>query len=233
LTLFHFIDLLTASVSSVYIITPLKLPTTQNIIMKTQHCPLSLLLVLVVLVATMMAVPAVTAASFVAPVKGQKLHTSNNRPNMIADVAQKTPLLQLQAVAKSADGAAKKKAKKATAKTTTSEAVAAAAPKTAKAPPAETVRKGDFIDRLAIVLADESFTKKQVETAMNAVLQVIQDEVASGKKVMLPGFGSFVAKDRSARKGRNPQTGEEIDIAASRSPGFTPSKAWKDALNGK
>lgn len=55
--------------------------------------------------------------------------------------------------------------------------------------------------------------------------------VVAGKKVTLAGFGNFQLRDRAARKGRNPQTGEEIDIKASRSPGFTAAKAFKDAAN--
>ena len=53
------------------------------------------------------------------------------------------------------------------------------------------------------------------------------------KKVTLVGFGTFQVKERAARKGRNPQTGEEIDIAASKSPTFSASKALKDKVNGR
>ena len=53
----------------------------------------------------------------------------------------------------------------------------------------------------------------------------------AGKKVMLPGFGSFQLRPRAARKGRNPQTGEEIDIKASNAVGFTAAKGLKEAAN--
>jgi DNA-binding protein HU-beta len=188
---------------------------------------LSFLLLVLLLAVTCMDIPTVTAAaSFVAQrVKGQR---------------KSAPILplqtQLQAVAKTpaAGGGAKKKTKKATATV----APAASNEATPVGSVADlTVRKGEFIDRLAAVLQrndeNKSWTKKQAEMVLNAVVQVIQEEVASGKKVMLPSFGSFVAKDRAARKGRNPQTGNEIDIAASKSPTFAASKSWKDALNGK
>jgi nucleoid DNA-binding protein len=53
-----------------------------------------------------------------------------------------------------------------------------------------------------------------------------------GKKVTLPGFGSFEPRFRAARKGRNPKTGEEMDIKASKSVGFSPAKGFKDRLSG-
>ena len=55
--------------------------------------------------------------------------------------------------------------------------------------------------------------------------------MVAGKKITLPGFGSFQLRARAARKGRNPQTGEEIDIKASNSVGFTAAKALKDVAN--
>ena len=55
--------------------------------------------------------------------------------------------------------------------------------------------------------------------------------MVDGKKVSLPGFGNFQLRFRNARKGRNPQTGEELDIKASYSPGFTAAKAFKDKAN--
>jgi len=55
----------------------------------------------------------------------------------------------------------------------------------------------------------------------------------NGKKVVFPGFGTFEPRPRNARKGRNPKTGDEIDIAASIGAGFSPAKALKDKLNGR
>jgi DNA-binding protein HU-beta len=61
----------------------------------------------------------------------------------------------------------------------------------------------------------------------------IVEEVAAGNKVQLVGFGSFEPRTRSARKGRNPRTGEEIDIPASTTVGFSAGKTFKDAVSGK
>lgn len=76
----------------------------------------------------------------------------------------------------------------------------------------------------------------QSQTAVNAVLNSfiakVQDGVAAGEKVTLVGFGTFEATERAARQGRNPQTGEVMQIAASRSPKFTAGKAFKDIVRG-
>lgn len=94
----------------------------------------------------------------------------------------------------------------------------------------DSLKKAELIESIA---SKSGFSKKDSEMALTAVLDTIIEEVNGGKKVPLPGFGSFVLKERSARKGRNPQTGEEIQIKASKSPGFTPSKAWKDSLKAE
>ena len=73
-------------------------------------------------------------------------------------------------------------------------------------------------------------SKKDATKAVEAVFQSIQDALSSGNKVSLIGFGNFEVRERAARKGRNPQTGEEIDIAASKVPAFKPGKALKDAV---
>jgi DNA-binding protein HU-beta len=101
---------------------------------------------------------------------------------------------------------------------------------TNKAPAPETFKKADFIMSLS---EKTGMNKKESEEAMQAVFDVIQEQVAAGKKVNLAGFGTFTCKDRAARKGRNPQTGEELQIAASKAPGFSAAKAWKDSLNGR
>jgi DNA-binding protein HU-beta len=95
---------------------------------------------------------------------------------------------------------------------------------------AETFKKADFITAVA---EKTGMNKKDSEVAIQAVLDTVMEEVGAGKRVGLAGFGTFTLKDRSARKGRNPQTGEELDIAASKSPGFAPAKAWKDEVNGR
>jgi DNA-binding protein HU-beta len=77
-------------------------------------------------------------------------------------------------------------------------------------------------------------SKKDTESVISAFLETIQRNVADEeKKVALVGFGSFVPKERAARKGRNPQTGEEISIAASKSVGFSVGKSFKDRINQK
>lgn len=73
-------------------------------------------------------------------------------------------------------------------------------------------------------------TKKDSTKAVDAVFSVIEDALKNGDKVQLLGFGNFEVRERAARKGRNPQTGEEIEIAASKLPTFKPGKALKDAV---
>jgi DNA-binding protein HU-beta len=69
------------------------------------------------------------------------------------------------------------------------------------------------------------------ERALDAVIETITKAVAGGDKVTIVGFGTFEPRERSARTGRNPQTGEEIQIAASTVPGFKAGAAFKDAVN--
>jgi len=73
--------------------------------------------------------------------------------------------------------------------------------------------------------------KKDAEKAVNAVFATIEEALAKGDKVQLVGFGTFEVRERAARTGRNPQTGEEIQIAASRVPAFRAGKALKDSVN--
>lgn len=73
--------------------------------------------------------------------------------------------------------------------------------------------------------------KKEAEKAVLAVFDSIEGALKEGDKVQLIGFGTFEVKERAARKGRNPQTGKEIEIAASKSPVFKAGKALKDAVN--
>jgi DNA-binding protein HU-beta len=70
------------------------------------------------------------------------------------------------------------------------------------------------------------------ERALDAVIDTITQAVAKGDKVTIVGFGTFEPRERSARTGRNPQTGEEIAIAASTVPGFKAGAAFKQAVNG-
>lgn len=76
-------------------------------------------------------------------------------------------------------------------------------------------------------------SKKDAESVINAVTGTIVSEVAAGRNVALVGFGTFDQSERSARRGRNPQTGEEINIPAAVVPRFKAGKAFKDAVAGK
>ncbi|PTM58674.1 HU family DNA-binding protein [Desmospora activa] len=76
-----------------------------------------------------------------------------------------------------------------------------------------------------------NMTKKDATQAVDAVLDTITEALRSGDKVQLIGFGNFEVRERAARKGRNPQTGKEIQIAASKVPAFKPGKALKEEVN--
>lgn len=89
------------------------------------------------------------------------------------------------------------------------------------------MNKTDLINTVA---ETADLSKKDATKAVDSVFQVISDSLKQGDKVQLIGFGNFEVRERSARKGRNPQTGEEIQIAASKVPAFKPGKALKDAV---
>lgn len=74
-------------------------------------------------------------------------------------------------------------------------------------------------------------TKKDAEKAINAVFSSIEEALASDDKVQIIGFGTFEVKTREARKGRNPKSGMEITIPASKSPVFKAGKGFKDTVN--
>ena len=80
------------------------------------------------------------------------------------------------------------------------------------------------------VAAKTDLTKKEVAAAVDAIFNSIQEDLAKGEKVQLIGFGTFEVRHRAARNGRNPQTGAEIEIPASKVPAFKPGKALKDAV---
>ena len=82
--------------------------------------------------------------------------------------------------------------------------------------------KAELIENVA---SSTGLTKKDATAAVDA-----QETLAKGEKVQLIGFGNFEVRERAARKGRNPQTGQEIQIAASKVPAFKPGKALKDAV---
>ena len=86
---------------------------------------------------------------------------------------------------------------------------------------------------VANVAEKAGLSKKDAEKALSAVVESVEEALVEGDKVQLIGFGTFEVKDRAARTGRNPQTGKEIKIAASRNPVFKAGKALKDAVNNK
>lgn len=74
-------------------------------------------------------------------------------------------------------------------------------------------------------------SKKDTEAALKAFTDVVAEELKKGEKIQLVGFGTFEVSERAARVGRNPQTGEEMKIAASKAPKFKAGKALKDTVN--
>ena len=85
---------------------------------------------------------------------------------------------------------------------------------------------------IAAVAAKANLTRKDAGIALDAVIGSITDALKANDKVQLIGFGTFEVKERAARKGRNPQTGKEIEIPAAKNPVFKAGKALKDAVNG-
>lgn len=75
-------------------------------------------------------------------------------------------------------------------------------------------------------------SKGEATKALDAVLDTITSALQSGEKVSLTGFGTFEVRDRAARTARNPQTGQEMQVAASKAPAFKAGKGFKDAING-
>jgi len=90
------------------------------------------------------------------------------------------------------------------------------------------MNKTELIDAVA---GAADLSKASAARAVDAVTDAILAALAKGDNVALAGFGTFAVKERAARQGRNPRTGETIDIAASRSVGFKAGKAFKDALS--
>ena len=92
----------------------------------------------------------------------------------------------------------------------------------------ETISKKQLVDQIA---AKTDATKTDINTILDAYIDVVKSNVAEGNKVQLVGFGAFELRHRAARKGRNPQTGKEIEIAASNVPAFKPGKSFKEEVN--
>ncbi|NLG89131.1 MAG: HU family DNA-binding protein [Clostridiaceae bacterium] len=85
---------------------------------------------------------------------------------------------------------------------------------------------------VSAIAAKSGLSKKNSEVALNAMIASVEEALVAGEKVVLVGFGTFEVKKRAERKGRNPQTKEEIIIPASKAPVFKAGKGLKDKING-
>ena len=90
------------------------------------------------------------------------------------------------------------------------------------------MNKGELVEKISAVTG---LSKKESEGALNAFVDTIQEALKKDDKVAIAGFGTFAVSNRKARTGRNPHTGEEIKIAASKTPKFKPGKSFKDMMN--
>ena len=92
------------------------------------------------------------------------------------------------------------------------------------------MNKGELIDSLASSTGE---SKRTVSAVVDGLLDTVQQQVKKGEKVTLPGFGTWERRNRSARTARNPRTGEEIQVAASKVPAFKPGAGFKNFVSGK
>lgn len=83
---------------------------------------------------------------------------------------------------------------------------------------------------ISAVAEKSGLTKKDANAVLTAIIDTVETSLKNGDSVQIMGFGTFEVRDRAARKGRNPQTGEEIEIKASKTPAFKPGKQLKDAV---
>ena len=90
------------------------------------------------------------------------------------------------------------------------------------------MNKSELVDTIATKVNE---SKKSAETNLDAIIEIISNELKNKNKVQLVGFGSFETRKRASRKGRNPRTNEEINIPASTVPFFKPGKALKETVN--
>lgn len=88
-------------------------------------------------------------------------------------------------------------------------------------------------DLVTLVASQTGLSKKDTEKTVDLVFAAIGDALAAGDKVQISGFGSFETRQRAARVGHNPRTGEEIQIAASKTPVFKPGKTLKDKVDAE
>ena len=87
------------------------------------------------------------------------------------------------------------------------------------------------VELIAAMAEQAGISKKDAEASLKAFIDIVEKELKDGGKVQLVGFGTFEVSKRAARTGRNPQTGETMEITASKTPRFKPGKAFKDLLN--
>ncbi len=92
------------------------------------------------------------------------------------------------------------------------------------------MNKSELIEAIA---NEANLSKKDAEAAVNAYTTVVTNALKDGDKITLVGFGTYEVRERAAREGKNPQTGEAIKIAAAKVPAFKPGKGLKDIVNGK
>ena len=92
------------------------------------------------------------------------------------------------------------------------------------------MNKGELVDAIS---QKATVTKKQADAVLSAAIETIMEAVSSGDKVTLVGFGSFESRDRKAREGRNPKTGEKMEIPATRVPAFSAGKLFKEMVAPK
>ncbi|GAA4862441.1 HU family DNA-binding protein [Luteimonas vadosa] len=90
------------------------------------------------------------------------------------------------------------------------------------------MNKNDLVEAVA---SEANLSKADAGRAVDAVVSSVTSALKRGDSVSVLGFGTFTVRDRAARTGRNPRTGEEINIAASKNPAFKAGKALKDAVN--
>lgn len=90
------------------------------------------------------------------------------------------------------------------------------------------MNKSELVDAAA---ESAGMTKSDMQLALDTLLETITDQVKQGEKVSITGFGNFELRERGARTGRNPQTGEKMEMAPSKAPAFKPGKAFKEAVS--
>jgi len=93
------------------------------------------------------------------------------------------------------------------------------------------VTKSELISQVAE--QTPGLSRKQVELLVNTIFYSMRDALADGDRIEIRGFGSFHVRERAARRGRNPRTGEEVMVAATRTPFFRVGKALRERVNGK